>query len=156
MRRALRVAGAAGMLAVLIAVGAAVGGSTFDAHPVPSSSLRPMSVAEASLSDVRASTTSDSRAQTECNAWLAVGGGGPADATLTSATDATAAQVRALLLATHRADAASDVNLSPLGPTDYVAVCVFDVSGSSGFGKAKQLVTYATPENQGIGLISLG
>jgi hypothetical protein len=138
---------------VLAAAGVAVGGSTFAAHPAASSHTP--HAWNVSLTDVRASTTNDSRASTECKGWIAVGGGGPANATLTSATDSTASQVRYLLSAQH-VDAGSEVNLSSLDRDDDVAICVFDVSRSDGLGDAKQLVAYATPDNHGIGLIALG
>jgi hypothetical protein len=151
MRRTRRVAVVAVVFAVIGAVGIAIGGSTFGAHPLSSHAA---TVPATPLKDVRASTSSDSRARVDCIEWLDVGGGGPADATLTSAMDATASQVRALLVTQH-VDAGSESNLSALAPTEYAAICVFDVSMSNGLGGAKRLVAYATPENQGIGLIAL-
>ena len=152
MRPALRLAAGIGTLLVLVGAAVGVGGSVPAPSTAHSRASGAASTTRAAL--VAAETRKDSRASRECGAWLAPGGGGPVGATVTSALDATAADVRALLAAQHL-DASADVNVKPLAPSDYAAVCVFDVSKSIGFGDAKQLTAYATPENQGIGLISL-
>ena len=148
-----RIATAVVAVAILVGAGVAIGGS------VAAQTRRPHIVTVATASPdmtaaLESSHAGDARAENSCRAWVAPGGGGPAGSAVLAAQDSTASDVRALL-EQNRKNAAQDVNLIRLGSADYVAVCVFDISGASGFGGASRLIAYATPENDGVGLVAL-
>lgn len=124
------------------------------ANPYPDGAGPSAAPTSVSVTADLASTHVDERSLAACDDWLVPGGGGPAGARLTAALDSTAGDVRRLLLSAHK-DAAGDVNLRPLGDEDFVAVCSIDIRASRGFGSSTSMLIYATPQNDGVGLISL-
>jgi hypothetical protein len=104
-------------------------------------------------SSIKQLTALDEKARGICGAWAAASGGGPVGAPLVAALDSTVRATSEVMMANSRS-VLHDPNLSQLKPSDYVAVCVFDVDKVAGFTGSTRLAVYATPQNDGVGLIT--